>query len=540
MDVGFDGGLSAGNAAAPALFTGDVLAGCYRMLGMLGEGGMGSVYKSEQIKMNRLTAIKILKPELARSSEFVARFAREAEMASRIDHPHAVAIYDFGEADSGVVYLAMEFLDGEPLSALIRREGPQPLGRVVRIASQAAEALDAAHRLGIIHRDFKPDNVMLCRKPGETDWVKVVDFGIAKQTQDAGASLTRTGHVVGTPAYMSPEQVTGETLDARSDVYSLALVVYNLLTGELPFTGSTPQSLMVNRLLELPRPLRELRPELSPEVDAAVMTALAREREGRFRSGSAFARALQEAAKPSRIPRAVKAEVMKAKPVSRVYAERKQASVKPPRVLPDEPVSRSAAQPDLLEQKIVAPNAATRPASRRRRTIAIVTTGALALTLGVAALAVVKLRHGDPSPAGPVSITATASSTRAPMSDNSYEPASVLDDQLQTAWLEGATGPGLGQWLQCTFSREVTLHRIRIAPGYFKSPEVWARNNRLAAATFVFSSGDERKFRFPDRMEEQTIDVGTVHTRWVRVVINEVYFGADADTAISQLSFEYE
>jgi hypothetical protein len=140
----------------------------------------------------------------------------------------------------------------------------------------------------------------------------------------------------------------------------------------------------------------------------------------------------------------------------------------------------------------------------------------------------------------PNRITATASSTRAPLAGNTYEPGKVLDGRLMTAWVEGVDGPGLGEWIRCDFEREVTLQRISIAPGYFKSPQIWARNNRVAAATIYFANGDSRQFRFPDRMEEQLLEVGAIKTSWVRIVINEVYAGADPDTAISQLAFEWE
>jgi serine/threonine-protein kinase len=221
------------NVQPPDSLIGRTLGGRYQLTEKLGQGGMGAVYKAQHIKMNRVTAIKVLTTELAGNSEFVNRFEREAELASRINHQNAVSIYDFGEAEDGLVYLAMEYLDGESLSSLIRREGTLPLDRVVNITRQAAEALHAAHLLGIVHRDFKPDNVMICRQSGYRDLVKVLDFGIAKQSAvDAKhQALTQAGYVLGTPQYMSPEQVRAGALDARSDLYSLALTVYEMLTG---------------------------------------------------------------------------------------------------------------------------------------------------------------------------------------------------------------------------------------------------------------------------------------------------------------------
>ena len=278
---------------------GRVLAGRYRLIEKLGQGGMGAVYKGQHVKMNRLTAIKILTQDLADNPEFVTRFEREAEMASHIDNPHAVSIYDFGEAEDGLVYLAMEFLDGLPLSSVIEQEGAIPLQRVVSIIRQAADALDSAHRLGIIHRDFKPDNVMLCQKQGREDWVEVVDFGIAKRSEvdSKHQALTHTGFVLGTPQYMSPEQVSGEELDKRSDLYSLALVAYEMLTGGMPFDGVNPQSQMVKRLLEPPMPMQRVRPQLNlPQaVEQVIMKALARYPKDRFSSTVEFSREFEKA-----------------------------------------------------------------------------------------------------------------------------------------------------------------------------------------------------------------------------------------------------
>jgi serine/threonine-protein kinase len=285
----------------PDPLVGRVLAGRYRLMKKLGRGGMGTVYKGEHIKMGRSTAVKILAPELARDSDFVRRFEREAAMAARIDHPNAVGIYDFGEAEDGIVYLAMQLLEGEPLSGIIKRKGALPLDRTVRIARQAADALQAAHRLGIIHRDFKPDNVMICRKQDQADWVSVLDFGIAKETEvdDEKQALTKTGFVLGTPQYMSPEQVKGEPLDPRSDQYSLAIVCYEMLTGALPFGGDSPQSQMVRRLLEPPLPMRRVRPQLSlpVAVEQVIMRGLALRPDQRFSTAVDFVGALEKEAR---------------------------------------------------------------------------------------------------------------------------------------------------------------------------------------------------------------------------------------------------
>lgn len=279
---------------------GRLLAGRYRLLSKLGAGGMGTVYRGEHVKINRPTAIKILAADLARKPDFVARFHREAKMASRINHPNAVAIYDFGETEDGLLYIAMELLNGETLSDTMKQAGGMPLDRVLTITRQAAQALEAAHQIGIVHRDFKPDNVMICQKTGWRDWAVVLDFGIAKEAliDSEGDSLTLPGFILGTPRYMSPEQVKGEKLDARSDLYSLATVTYEMLSGVLPFQAPTPQEIMVKRVYEHPRPLLTSKPLLAipSGVEASIMKALSRERSERHESVAEFAAELENAA----------------------------------------------------------------------------------------------------------------------------------------------------------------------------------------------------------------------------------------------------
>lgn len=278
--------------AASAFF-----AGRFRLIEKIGQGGMGSVYKAVQAEIDRPCAIKLLGQNIADNQDAVARFKREARLASKIDNPHAVIIYDFGQTQGGILYLAMEYIDGEPLSKVIAREAPLPLDRVVHIISQIAEALSAAHSLGIVHRDLKPENIMLTRKGNQKDYVKVLDFGIAKMiTEEEAGKLTQTGFILGTPLYMSPEQLSGEELDARSDVYSLALIAYEMLSGKLPFEADNTQALMIKRLTSEPIPLSRALPRISPEVERAVMAALWRDRQQRTPSAHQFASELKEAA----------------------------------------------------------------------------------------------------------------------------------------------------------------------------------------------------------------------------------------------------
>jgi serine/threonine-protein kinase len=363
---------SEGGAEQGDPLIGRVLAGRYRLMAKLGQGGMGAVYRGEHVKMNRLTAIKILAPELANNAEFVARFQREAEMASHINHPNAVIIYDFGEAEDGIVYLAMEFLEGRPLSSIIKRDGPLPLPRVARIIRQAAEALNAAHQLGIVHRDFKPDNVIICQRTGQ-EVVKVLDFGIAKQIRvdPKHEALTQTGFVLGTPQYMSPEQVLGEQLDARSDLYSLALVAYEMLTCALPFEGASPQSQMVKRLLEPPKPLRLVRPQLAipPAVEQTIMRALARYPHQRHPSTLEFAFELER-------------QALQAPPTSQPIAHAPSIGSQPrltPQAVPSGPMPQPPSMPTPPQ---LTPIPQPKPATNKALIIVLIVVLALAMLMG--------------------------------------------------------------------------------------------------------------------------------------------------------------
>ena len=272
---------------------GQVLADRYHIMKKLGEGGMGQVYLAEHVKMGRRSAIKVMNPSMVHDPEAVARFNREAANASRISDSHVCAIYDFGETADGLIYLAMEFVEGEPLTELLTREGALSVARAADICIQVAAALQAAHDLGIVHRDLKPDNIMLTRSRDGADAVKVVDFGLAKVVggEGGGQKVTRTGLVVGTPEFLSPEQLSGDKLDGRSDVYSLGLVLFNMLTGTLPFPADSVQEAMIKRLTDEPAELIEVRPDLHfpPGLQQTLDTALARSPVDRYQSAAKFA-----------------------------------------------------------------------------------------------------------------------------------------------------------------------------------------------------------------------------------------------------------
>ena len=277
---------------------GSVIADRYHILKKLGEGGMGAVYLGEHVKMGRRSAIKVMAPSMASDPEAIARFNREAANAARINHPNVCQIYDFGETPDGVIYLAMEFIEGQALTDLIEREGALGAPRAAQIIRQAADALQTAHDMGIVHRDLKPDNIMIARGRGNADVVKVVDFGIAKAMGGAeGQKVTKTGLVIGTPEYMSPEQLSGDRLDGRSDIYSLALVFYRMLTGVLPFEADSAQEVMIKRLTDKPTPLNRAIPGtvFPARLDDVLAKALQRMPGDRYDSATQFGRDVVEA-----------------------------------------------------------------------------------------------------------------------------------------------------------------------------------------------------------------------------------------------------
>ncbi|MEP6691433.1 MAG: protein kinase, partial [Gemmatimonadaceae bacterium] len=277
-----DGSALRGEQGASLI--GQVVADRYLITAKLGEGGMGQVFLAEHVKMGRKSAIKVMTPSMMSDAEAVGRFNREAAHASQINHPNVAAIYDFGETREGLIYLAMEYVDGEPLTKVMERVGAVPVARASEIARQVALALDAAHELGIVHRDLKPDNIMIAAGRAGADVVKVVDFGIAKTQKEGGRKVTRTGLIVGTPEYMSPEQAAGDELDGRSDTYALALVTFHMLAGTLPFPTATVQESLIMRLTDRPRTLAEVRPEVQwPRgLQSVLDRALARQPQERY------------------------------------------------------------------------------------------------------------------------------------------------------------------------------------------------------------------------------------------------------------------
>jgi serine/threonine-protein kinase len=274
---------------------GVTLGGKYRVVRLLGEGGMGAVYEGEQQlgTTKRKVAVKTLHPEMSRDEKIKARFQREVGTVAELEHPNTIQVYDFGTTPEGILYIVMEFLSGKSLGDLLVKEGAMPPDRVAHVMRQMCGSLAEAHGRGIVHRDLKPDNVILVDRAGEKDFVKVLDFGIAKRSNEEDKQeqkLTQQGMVLGTPPYMSPEQFTGRPIDARSDIYSLGVMAYEMLTGRLPFSGNTPWEWATQHMTAAPVPMESL-PEgmrASPAMRGAIQRALAKSPAERFQTVKEF------------------------------------------------------------------------------------------------------------------------------------------------------------------------------------------------------------------------------------------------------------
>jgi|688.fasta_scaffold245448_2 serine/threonine protein kinase len=271
---------------AKDLLVGARVANRYYVLSILGHGGMSVVYKAKLMgKNSRIVALKTLRTQGLNDELIVKRFQREAELLSKLNHPRIVQVYDYGTTLRGQPYFVMDYLTGINLADLLKYQGPLAVEKFRDIFSQVCGAVDHAHRCGVIHRDLKPGNIMLCNFNGQSDFVKVVDFGIARFEEEA-QRLTRLGEVWGSPIYMSPEQCMGAPLDARSDIYSIGVVMYEALTGQVPFLGRNYVDTMTQQISSPPRSMSEVRPDLNlpAKVDQIVLRALAKEPDTRYQT----------------------------------------------------------------------------------------------------------------------------------------------------------------------------------------------------------------------------------------------------------------
>jgi len=355
--------------------TPSVLGERYQIGGVLGRGGMAEVHRGRDLRLNREVAVKVLRSDLARDPSFQVRFRREAQAAASLNHPAIVAVYDTGEdrtATGATPYIVMEYVEGDTLRDVLRREGRLRPEKAMELAADICGALDFSHRNGIVHRDVKPGNVMITPDGA----VKVMDFGIARAVSDSAATMTSTAAVIGTAQYLSPEQARGEGVDARSDVYSVGCLLYELVTGAPPFTGDSPVSVAYQHVREDPRLPSSINPAIPPELDAILLKAMAKNPANRYQSAADMR---------SDLLRAVAGQRVEATPVMG-DAEKTAIIGAPVGGYGDYDDDRWDADDEAAERR------------RRRRIIAIVAVVGLLLLAGAIALALTLSGDKDPAP----------------------------------------------------------------------------------------------------------------------------------------------
>src|SRR5436190_684362 len=261
-------------------FIGKVIDGRYEIMARIGEGGMGVVYKAKQTSIDRVIAIKMLNPQMASDQQWVQRFYNEAKATSRLQHPNTIRMFDFGQTADGRLFLTMEFLDGQTLREAVARQAPMAPNRVLKVLIQCCASLAEAHSIGIIHRDIKPDNVFLLNMAGSPDFVKLLDFSVAKLLE-GDRMKTQAGVVFGTPQYMSPEQGRGLPLDARSDLYALGILAFEMLTGNVPYNDDNPMTVIQMHLHGQVPPMQD---SIPPSVQHVVRRAMEKDAARRYQS----------------------------------------------------------------------------------------------------------------------------------------------------------------------------------------------------------------------------------------------------------------
>ncbi len=274
-------------SASPSKLTGEIIADKYRLESVLGEGGMAVVYRATQLNIDRTVVLKVMQWQLRGNERAIKRFEQEAKFTAKVNHPNVVSVFDVGFLHGGQPYLVMEYINGESLRDRLEREGMLSLSTAAVILTQVCHGLQEAHKVGLIHRDLKPENILLQQNSDRPDWIKIVDFGIAHLVEGY-QHLTRTGNITGTIAYMAPEQLRNVPVDTRADLYGLGILLFEALTGLIPFDGDSTESILLKQLMEPAPPPSQWRPEISPGslLDKIVLKALEKDPEKRYQTAT--------------------------------------------------------------------------------------------------------------------------------------------------------------------------------------------------------------------------------------------------------------
>jgi eukaryotic-like serine/threonine-protein kinase len=389
----------------------------YLILDKVGEGGMGAVYRARHLAFNEIRALKVVHQSFAEDRAFIKRFKTEAIVARKLQHPNAVRIDDLDSTEDGRPFIVMELVEGGNLKALIAETGILSVSRALNIAAQAADALAAAHNLGIVHRDVKPDNILVTHSPLDgTDFVKVVDFGIAKVHEGAidvgsGYTATRSGMIVGTPQYLSPEQAMGmhgDQIDGRADIYSLGIVLYMMLTGQLPFESDTPMGFLLHHVQTQPVAPHLIRPDLRipAEVSAVLMKALEKDRTKRFASAQEMAQALRNIQQHSQETRRFTPQAMSVPaPASEAHYSLPLQMGRAPSYEP--PVAQPAERPGAALSREAAQMRSDKPLPRKRHVGAWIATACVVVLGAIFAVIYLSSTKANSKPSGTVPIADT-------------------------------------------------------------------------------------------------------------------------------------
>jgi eukaryotic-like serine/threonine-protein kinase len=514
--------------------------GRYRVLRELGRGAMGVVYLARDDRISRNVAIKALHlgANLAEGDrkEITGRFNREAQAAGMLSHPNIVTIYDVGEQD-GTPYIAMEYLEGATLTE-IASEGPLSIPQATDITVQILSALSYAHGHDIVHRDIKPDNIFLL----PDGRVKVADFGIARIT--SSSTMTQVGQVMGTPGYMSPEQVKGETVGPSSDIFSTAVVFYELLTGTAAFSSASATSIMYKIVHEEPRPAHLVNPGVPANLEAVITVATAKNPASRYREASGMKHDIESGASP----------------------------VAPQAASHDGTVLRGQPLSEAVPVTAAAPTPADQPEASGKKKAALwagIAGGGFVVVAAVIVviLIVTGVFSSKPSTSNEVTVTEPEPPQTVSLkeylqditaSSEGYDPSQgihyvawqIWDDDLTTCWSEGVRGYGEGESITFNFREPVVVREVDVMPGYAKrssGKDRFQQNGKLQEVMLEFSDGSPAQFiSFENREAFQRIPLQTpVETTWVKVTINKVYpgvagpsWGAASDTSVSEFHLE--